>query len=232
MNFLKLFFLINIFNFVTSFSDYGLICNNPKLLEHYSRKYVINKDKLMNEKLSILDKNFQLPDCKFKEFVPDAKSSNNKIIDKGTDDYFKDKKCVLFGLPGAFLPTCTNHHLPGYEKLYDEFKKLGIDEIYCISVNDVFVLNNWKESGNIKKVKLISDGTCSFTKSIGMNAHWTKEKGLGERSWRYSAYIENNMVINTFIERPFKDESIDDPFEVSDAETMLSYLREKLKIKV
>ena len=65
-----------------------------------------------------------------------------------------------------------------------------------------------------------------------MNAHWIKEKGFGERSWRYSAYIENGLVINTFIERPFKDESVDDPFEVSDAETMLSYLREKLRIKV
>ena len=75
--------------------------------------------------------------------------------DKTTDDLFKDKKIVMFGLPGAFLPTCTNQHLPGYEKLYDEFIKLGIDEIYCISVNDIYVLNNWKESGNIKKVKLI-----------------------------------------------------------------------------
>ena len=82
MNFFKLYFLINIFNFVTSFSDYGLICNNPKLLEHYSRKYVINKDKLMNEKLSILDKNFQLPDCKFKEFHPDINQVIIKLLIK------------------------------------------------------------------------------------------------------------------------------------------------------
>ena len=108
MNFLKLFFLINIFNFVTSFSDYGLICNNPKLLEHYSRKYVINKDKLMNEKLSILDKNFQLPDCKFKEFVPDLKSDDNKIIDKGTDDYFKEKNVFyLVYLVHSYLLVLT-----------------------------------------------------------------------------------------------------------------------------
>ena len=119
-----------------------------------------------------------------------------------------------------------------YEKLYDKFKELGIDEIYCVSVNDVYVMKKWKEYENINKVKLIADGTCSFTRSIGMNVNWIKERGLGERSWRYSAYIENGIVINSFIESPFKDESVEDPFEVSDAETMLSYLKEKLRIEV
>ena len=180
----------------------------------------------------ILNENFKLPNFKFKEHNLDIKTGGDKIIKKDTDDYFKDKKCVLFGLPGAFTPTCSSKHLPGYEKLYDEFKELGIDEIYCVSVNDFYVMKKWKECENINKVKLIADGTCSFTRSIGMNVKWIKERGLGERSWRYSAYIEDGIVINSFIESPFKDESVEDPFEVSDAETMLSYLKEKLRIKV
>ena len=231
MKIIRLIFLINAFIAVNCFSDYGLICKNPKLMEYYRKKYEIYKDKI-DEKTSILNENFQLPNFNFKEHILDLESNGDKIINKNTNDYFKDKKCILFGLPGAFTPTCTSKHLPGYEMLYDEFKELGIDEIYCISVNDVFVMKKWKEYENINKVKLISDGTCSFTKSIGMNVNWVKERGFGERSWRYSAYIENGIVINTFIERPFKDESVEDPFEVSDAETMLSYLKEKLKIKV
>ena len=93
-------------------------------------------------------------------------------------------------------------------------------------------MKKWKECENINNVQLIADGTCEFTKSIGMNVSWFKERGFGERSWRYSAYIENGYVINAFVEKPFKNESVDDPFEVSDAETMLSYLREKLNVKV
>lgn len=232
MRIFSIIFLINILNTVNSFSDYGLICKNPKLMEYYRKKYEIYKDKIDDEKISVLNKNFKLPKFKFKEHQLDTESNGDKIIDKGTDDYFKDKKCILFGLPGAFTPTCTSQHLPGYEKLYDEFKEMGIDEIYCISVNDVFVMKKWREYENINKVKLIADGTCSFTKAIGMNVNWVKERGFGERSWRYSAYIENGVVINTFIERPFKNESVEDPFEVSDAETMLSYLREKLRVKV
>jgi peroxiredoxin len=231
MKFLSFLLLLNFLS-VNCFSDYGLICNNPKLLSYYRKKYESNKEKLMDEKFSILHKNFQLPNFKFKEHDLDSKTDGGKIIERNTDDYFKDKKCVLFGLPGAFTPTCSSKHLPGYEKLYDEFKELGIDEIYCVSVNDVYVMKKWKEYENINKVKLIADGTCSFTRSIGMNVNWIKERGFGERSWRYSAYIENGVVINSFIESPFKDESVEDPFEVSDAETMLSYLKEKLKIKV
>ncbi len=231
MKFFSFLFLLN-FLTVNCFSDYGLISNNPRLLSYYTKKYDSNKDKLMNEKFSILNENFQLPNFKFKEHNLDIKTGGNKIIERDTDDYFKDKKCVLFGLPGAFTPTCSSRHLPGYEKLYDEFKELGIDEIYCVSVNDVYVMKKWKEYENINKVKLIADGTCSFTRSIGMNVNWIKERGFGERSWRYSAYIENGIVINSFIESPFKDESVEDPFEVSDAETMLSYLKEKLRIKV
>jgi peroxiredoxin len=231
MKFFSFLFFIN-FLTVNCFSDYGLICNNPGLLSYYRKKYDSNKDKLMNEKLSLIDKNFILPNFKFKEYKLDIKSDGDKIIEKDTNDYFKDKKCILFGVPGAFTPTCSSKHLPGYEKLYDKFKELGIDEIYCVSVNDVYVMKKWKEYENINKVKLIADGTCSFTRSIGMNVNWIKERGLGERSWRYSAYIENGIVINSFIESPFKDESVEDPFEVSDAETMLSYLKEKLRIEV
>lgn len=226
MKILNYLFLISFLNSVICYTDYKLICQNPKLLEYYSKKY----DRLKYEKKSILSTNFKLPEFKFKEHQ--LNSDGDKITIKNTGDYFRDKKCIMFGLPGAFTPTCTSKHLPGYEKLYDEFKELGIDEIYCVSVNDVFVMKKWKECENINNVQLIADGTCEFTKSIGMNVSWFKERGFGERSWRYSAYIENGYVINAFVEKPFKNESVDDPFEVSDAETMLSYLREKLRVKV
>ena len=205
MNFLKLFFLINIFNFVTSFSDYGLICNNPKLLEHYSRKYVINKDKLMNEKLSILDKNFQLPDCKFKEFVPDLKSGDNKIIDKGTDDYFKEKKCVLFGLPGAFTSKCSKLHLPGFVVNADKIKAKGIENIFCLSVNDPYVMNGWGEINNIgDKIKMLSDPYLLFTKAIGAEVD-RNAKGMGIRSNRYLMVIENFKIVNIHVEKETKE---------------------------
>lgn len=230
MKFLNFVFFISFLTNVNSFSDYRLTCKTKNFLDYMKKKTPRND--LINEKFSILNENFQLPDFKFKEINLDNESDNDKIITKGTDDYFKDKKCILFGLPGAFTPTCSAYHLPGYENLYDQFKEIGIDEIYCISVNDVFVMKKWKEYEKINKVKLIADGTCSFTKSIGMNANWTKERGFGERSWRYSAYIENGLVKKSFIERPFKDESVEDPFEVSDAETMLKYLKESLTIKI
>ena len=136
MKFLSFLLLLNFLS-VNCFSDYGLICNNPKLLSYYRKKYESNKEKLMDEKFSILHENFQLPNFKFKEHNLDTKTDGGKIIERNTDDYFKDKKCVLFGLPGAFI---SNNYLQDYERLYNNFTDLGIDEIYCVSVNDVFVV--------------------------------------------------------------------------------------------
>ena len=106
-----------------------------------------------------------------------------------TKDLFKGKKVVVFGLPGAFTPTCSSSHLPRYEELYDTFKKIGLDEVYCVSVNDTFVMNSWAESQEISKVKMLPDGNGKFTEEVGMLI--SKENlGFGNRSWRYSILID------------------------------------------
>ena len=180
---------------------------------------------------------FILPNTIFKTRVRTDTPDENPFSwkDITAHEYFANKKCILFALPGAFTPTCSSSHLPGYQEAYDEFIKMGIDEVYCLSVNDAFVMRKWgldqgltedKTVGSLgfKKVKLIPDGTCEFTKSIGMNCNWTTERGFGERSWRYSAYIDNCVVKKLFAEQPFIQNSEDDPFDVSDAKTMLDYL--------
>lgn len=146
--------------------------------------------------------------------------------DVSSNDLFKGKRVVLFALPGAFTPTCSASHLPGYERSYDEFKKLGIDEVYCLSVNDAFVMNQWGKHQNATKVKLIPDGNGEFTRAIGMLVK-KENLGFGDRSWRYSMYVEGGVIQKAFIEPGFMDNCPDDPFEVSDAETMLSYLKNK-----
>lgn len=153
-----------------------------------------------------------------------------------SDDYFANKRVVLFALPGAFTPTCSSTHLPGYEAAYDEILSLGVDEVYCLSVNDAFVMRQWglyqdlvedKTPGSLgfKKVKLIPDGAASFTRGMGFSTLWDKERGFGERSWRYSAVINNGVIEKLFEEQPILQNSAADPFEVSDADTMLAYLK-------
>ena len=142
-----------------------------------------------------------------------------------SDDLFNSKKVVLFALPGAFTPTCSSTHLPGYEAKYDELKELGIDEVYCLSVNDAFVMNQWGEHQGVKKVKLIPDGNADFTREMGMLIE-KENLGFGKRSWRYSMYVENGVIKKAFVESGFSDDCADDPFEVSDAGTMLAYLKE------
>lgn len=143
-------------------------------------------------------------------------------------DLFKGKKVVVFSLPGAFTPTCSTSHLPGYEAKYDEFKKLGVDEVYCISVNDAFVMFQWGKHQNIKNVKLIPDGSTLFTKEMGMLVR-KDDLGFGERSWRYSMFVEDGEIKKVFIEPGFMDNCPTDSFEVSDADTMLNYLKTEIK---
>lgn len=136
-----------------------------------------------------------------------------------SDDIFKNKKIVLFSLPGAFTPTCSSTHLPRYEELYDTFKAQGVDEIYCVSVNDTFVMNEWARAQEIKNVKMLPDGNAKFTKAMGMLVD-KENLGFGKRSWRYSALIDNGVVVKHFIEPDVEG----DPFEVSDADTMLKFI--------
>ena len=145
-------------------------------------------------------------------------------------DMLKDKKVVVFGLPGAFTPTCSSTHLPEYEKKYDEVIKLGIDEVICVSVNDSFVMDAWFKDLDIKKVKYIADGELSFTDAMDMRVN---KPTMGDRSWRYSAVIENGKVIKIFEEegKSYKGNE-GDPFEVSDVDTMIKYLKETQPKKV
>lgn len=141
-----------------------------------------------------------------------------------TSDLFSGKRVVVFSLPGAFTPTCSTFQLPGYEEMYEDFQALGIDEIYCLSVNDSFVMNAWFKQQGIKNVKPIPDGSCEFTYAMGMSV--TKANlGFGHRSWRY-AMVVNDGEIEQLFEEPGKVGNCpDDPYEVSDPQTVLEYLK-------
>ena len=143
-----------------------------------------------------------------------------------SDDIFKGKRVVLFALPGAFTPTCSTSHLPRYEELYGEFRQLGIDEVVCLSVNDAFVMYQWGLSQKAEKVRLLPDGNGEFTRKMGMLVEKTN-LGFGMRSWRYALYAVDGEIEKMFVEDGFMDDSPDDPFEVSGAETMLTYLKSR-----
>lgn len=143
-----------------------------------------------------------------------------------SDDLFKGKRVVVFSLPGAFTPTCSTSHLPRFEELYGEFKSLGIDNIICVSVNDAFVMYQWGKQQGAENVFLLPDGSGHFTK--GMDMLVDKDNlGFGLRSWRYSMVVDNGEVEKMFVEAGKEDNCPTDPFEVSDADTMLEYLKSK-----
>ena len=146
--------------------------------------------------------------------------------DIDTTEIFDNKKVVVFALPGAFTPTCSSQQLPGYEEKYEELKALGVDEVYCLSVNDAFVMNAWFKDVKAKNVKPIGDGEGVFTQGMGMLVNKPKQ-GFGMRSWRYSMLVDNGEVVKVF-EEPGKNNASDDddPFTVSDAETMIKHLQE------
>ncbi|CBI76823.1 conserved protein of unknown function [Bartonella clarridgeiae 73] len=144
--------------------------------------------------------------------------------DVNSDTYFKGKRVILFSLPGAFTPTCSTFQLPDFEKLYDEFKKVGIDEIYCIAVNDAFVMNAWGKNQGIKNVKLIPDGSGEFTRRMGMLV--AKDNiGFGMRSWRYAAVIQDGVIEQWFEEAGLSDNCATDPYEVSSPQNILKALQ-------
>ena len=146
--------------------------------------------------------------------------------DVDTVEIFDNKKVVVFALPGAFTPTCSSQQVPAYEELYEDIKAQGIDEVYCLSVNDAFVMNAWFTNQGIKKVKPIGHGEGVFTQGMGMLVN-KPGQGFGMRSWRYSMLVNNGEVMKTFVEDGKNNASEDsDPFLVSDAQTMLTYLKE------
>ena len=141
------------------------------------------------------------------------------------------KKSIVFSLPGAFTPTCSTYQLPDFNKLYEEFKSLGIDEIYCVSVNDSFVMNAWAKNQNIDKIKVIPDGNGEFTRKMGMLVN-KNNLGFGQRSWRYAMIVDDCKIVESFIEKGFEDNCDSDPYEMSSPQNILKFLKENKKIAV
>jgi peroxiredoxin len=142
----------------------------------------------------------KLPNVTFKTRVRDESVGGPNPFrweDKTTADYFAGKRVILFSLPGAFTPTCSTYQLPDFEKLHDEFKAQGIDGIYCISVNDAFVMNAWGKQQGLENVKLIPDGSGEFTRKMGMLV-CKDNLGFGMRSWRYAAIVDDGVVTAWF----------------------------------
>lgn len=169
----------------------------------------------------------KVPSVTFKTRVRDESvpgTNPYRWQDVTSDELFAGKTIVIFSLPGAFTPTCSSTHLPGYEAAYEELKSLGVDEVYCLSVNDAFVMFQWGKAQGVTKVKFIPDGSGEFTRGLGMMVK-KDNLGFGERSWRYSALVVDGTIKKAFVEPGFSDNCPDDPFEVSDAQTMLSYLK-------
>ena len=146
--------------------------------------------------------------------------------DVTTEDIFAGKRVVVFALPGAFTPTCSSTHLPGFEEKYEELKSLGVNEVYCLSVNDAFTMFQWGKHQGVEKVKLLPDGSGDFSRAMGMLVR-KDNLGFGLRSWRYSMLVDNGEIVEMFVEPGKEDNCPTDPFEVSDVDTMLNYLREE-----
>lgn len=160
----------------------------------------------------------QVPDGTLGEFIETATETcavgpNNVQV----ADLVKDKTIAVFAVPGAFTPTCSSKHLPGYLELHDQLKAKGVDEIWCVSVNDPFVMGAWgRDQGVSGRVRMFADGSAAWTKQMGLDMDLTG-RGMGVRSQRYSALIENGVVKQLNIEKPGQ-------FEISDANTLLGQL--------
>lgn len=169
----------------------------------------------------------QVPNVTFKARVRDESVEGENPFrwqDIKTADIFSGKRVILFSLPGAFTPTCSTTHLPRYEELYAEIKATGVDDVYCMSVNDAFVMFQWGKHVGAKNVKLLPDGNADFTRQMGMLVD-KRNLGFGQRSWRYSMVVQDGNIEKMFIEPGYEDDCALDPFEVSDADTMLKYLQ-------
>jgi peroxiredoxin/glutaredoxin len=160
----------------------------------------------------------RIPDVTFRTRV------DGQWKDLTTRELFAGKRVVVFALPGAFTPTCSSSHVPRYNELAPAFKTAGIDQIVCLSVNDPYVMAEWAKDQRADNVTLLPDGNGEFSAAMGMLVD-KRSAGLGHRSWRYSMLVEDGVIKKTFIE-PEKD---GDPFEVSDADTMLQYVAPNAK---
>lgn len=144
---------------------------------------------------------------------------NHEWVDVTTDEIFKGKTVVVFSLPGAFTPTCSSTHVPRYNQLTPTFKEHGVDEVVCVSVNDAFVMNEWRREQKADNVTFMPDGNGDFSRGMGMLVP-KNDIGFGDRSWRYAMLVKDGVIEKMFVEPDVPG----DPFEVSDADTMLAYI--------
>ncbi len=168
-----------------------------------------------------------VPNIVFKTRVRDESIGGDNPFrwqDVSTDDVFKGKSIVVLALPGAFTPTCSSTHVPGFEAKYDELKAKGVDEVYCVSVNDAFTMFQWSKNLGVEKVKMLPDGNGDFTRLMGMLVK-KENLGFGDRSWRYSMHVVDGEIKKMFAEPGLMDNCPDDPFTCSDIDTMLDYLK-------
>jgi glutaredoxin-like protein len=160
--------------------------------------------------------------------VPDVRlraRRGDEWVDLTSRDLFEGRKVVVFALPGAFTPTCSSAHLPRYDELAPRFRAAGVDDVLCISVNDGFVMEAWSRDQGVREVKLVPDGNGEFTEKMGMLVG-KQDLGFGPRSWRYSMLVEDGTIRKMFVE----PEKPGDPYEVSDADTMLRHLDPEARI--
>lgn len=168
-----------------------------------------------------------VPQVTFKTRVRDESIGGDNPFrwqDASSDDIFKGRRVVVFGLPGAFTPTCSSTHLPGYEAAHADFVAQGIDDIYCLSVNDAFVMYQWGLKLGADKVKMLPDGNADFTRQLGMLVE-KRNLGFGPRSWRYAMVVKDGEIEQMFVEPGYSDNCESDPFEVSDAQTVLDWVK-------
>jgi len=144
---------------------------------------------------------------------------NHEWVDVTSDEVFSNKTVVLFSLPGAFTPTCSSTHVPRYNQLAATLKANGVDEIICVSVNDAFVMNEWKKEQKADNLTFLPDGNGDFSRGMGLLVD-KNDLGFGARSWRYSMLVKNGKIEKLFLE----PEVAGDPFGASDADTMLAYV--------
>lgn len=169
-----------------------------------------------------------LPNVTFKTRVRDEAIEGPNPFrwqDMTTADYFKGKRVVLFSLPGAFTPTCSTYQLPGFENGFADFAAQGIDAIYCMSVNDAFVMNQWAKAQALENVAVIPDGSGEFTRRVGMLVR-KDNLGFGLRSWRYAAIVNDGKIEAWFEEPGLEDNHGADPYGESSPETVLNWLIE------
>lgn len=174
-----------------------------------------------------------VPNVVFKTRVRDGSIDGENPFrwqDVTSEDIFAGKSIVLFALPGAFTPTCSSTHLPGFERKYEELKSKGVDDVYCLSMNDAFSMFQWGQHLNIEKVKMLPDGNGDFTRLMGMLVK-KENLGFGPRSWRYSMFVDDGEIQQLFCEPGIQDNCPDDPFTVSDVDTMVTYLNKQQTVR-